>query len=161
MRQIFDKDLLHCLKNIIYCLYLFIKSCSLGTLGRILLFYFNFKPLFLLTNNTFYHITFFYIAWGSVISYYIAYNIKACGIFNHISYIDIIEYLSVLHFYQITFCLMCRKSAILFQLNVVFHHATWNNNKKYKIIKIIQKHETKKQKHPKAYSIVDHMSYMV
>ena len=53
---------------------------------------------------------------------------------------------------------MCRKSAILFHLSVVFHHATLNYNNKYNII---QKHETKKQKHPEAYSIVDHMSYIV
>ena len=56
------------------------------TLGRVVLFNFNYKPLFLLTNNTFYHITFFYIALISIISNYIAYDPKASSIFDHISY---------------------------------------------------------------------------
>ena len=84
-------------------LHLFIKSCLSGTQGRILLFYFNYKPLFLLPNNTFYYITLpitFFILHGVVsYCYCIAYDSKACSIFDHISYIVIIEYLSVLYFY--------------------------------------------------------------
>ena len=62
-----SKILLHCVKNIYLLLLLFIKSCLPGTQGRILIFYFNYKPLFLLPNNTFYPITLFYIALGSII----------------------------------------------------------------------------------------------
>ena len=59
--------LLHCIKNTYLLLHLFIKSCLPGTQGRTLLFYFNYKPLFLLPNNTFYFITLFHIPWGNII----------------------------------------------------------------------------------------------
>ena len=59
--------LLHCIKNTYLLLHLFIKSCLPGTQGRTLLFYFNYKTLFLLPNNTFYFITLFHIPWGSII----------------------------------------------------------------------------------------------
>ena len=47
------KIFLHCLKNIYLPCHLLIKSWLPGTQGRILLFYFNYEPLFLVPNNTF------------------------------------------------------------------------------------------------------------
>ena len=66
------KMFLQCIKSIYLLLHLFIKFCLPGTQGRILLFYFNYKLLFLLPNNTFYPIIVIYC-------YYIA-----CSIFDHI-----------------------------------------------------------------------------
>ena len=42
--------------------------------------------------------------------YYITYDPKACSIYDHIQYIVIIEYLSVLHFHEIIFCFIRLKS---------------------------------------------------
>ena len=78
------KILLHCLKDMHLLLHLFIKSCLPGTQGRILLFYFNYKPLFVLptTHSTLLH----FLILHEVVSYcyYIAYDSKACSIFDHI-----------------------------------------------------------------------------
>ena len=59
--------LLRFTKNTYLLLHLFIKSFLPRTHARTLLFYFNYKPLFLLPNNTFYPITLFYVPWGSII----------------------------------------------------------------------------------------------
>ena len=61
------KILLRCLKNIYLPFHLLIKSCLPGAQRRILLFSFNYKPSFLVLNNTFYPNTLFYIPWGSII----------------------------------------------------------------------------------------------
>ena len=80
------KILLHCLKKIQLLLHLFIKSCLPGTQGRILLFYFNYKPLFVLPNNTFYSTLLHVLILHEVLSYcyYIAYDSKACSIIDYI-----------------------------------------------------------------------------
>ena len=93
----------------------------------------------------------FYIAWDSVISYYIVYDPKVCGIFDHIYHIVIIVYLSVLHLNYITFCLVCLKSAIIFHLNIIFYHTAWNYNKKYNLT---HKHVIKNK------NILKHVEYL-
>ena len=53
---------------------------------------------------------------------------------------------------------MCLKSVIIFHLNIIFYHTAWDYSKKYDII---QKHETRKQKHPKACSVFDRIQHIV
>ena len=78
------KILLHCLKNIYLLLHLFIKSCLPGIQGMISLFYFNYRPLLLTltTHSTLLH--FLTLHGVDSYCYYIAYDPKACSIFDHI-----------------------------------------------------------------------------